>query len=89
MSNLANIGKIEIWLINACRELGLRVEDSSSDFFAAGGTSISAIRLIAQAEEHFGEDALPPENLFAESRLQDIAACIERNSNLLNVLTGA
>lgn len=89
MTTLADTGKIEFWLISICRELGLRVESAQSDFFEAGGTSLSAIRLIAQAEEHFGEDVLPPEDLFAQSRLHDIAACIERNSKHLNSLTEA
>ncbi|ABR83415.1 MULTISPECIES: acyl carrier protein [Pseudomonas] len=87
MNSIADIGKIEFWLINTCRELGLRVDAPDSDFFAAGGTSLSAIRLIAKAEEHFGEDALPPEDLFAQSRIHDIASCIQRNSSHFNALT--
>lgn len=85
--NNGEIGKIEVWLVNTCRELGLRVENTGSDFFEAGGTSLSAIRLIAKAEEHFGEDALPPEDLFAQSRITDIATCIQRNSKHINALT--
>ncbi|CAH0239533.1 MULTISPECIES: phosphopantetheine-binding protein [Pseudomonas] len=87
MSNVGEIGKIEFWLINTCRELGLGVENASSDFFAAGGTSLSAIRLIAKAEEHFGEDSLPPEDLFAQSLVSDIATCIQRNAKHFNALT--
>lgn len=87
MSNVAEIGKIELWLISTCRELGLRIVDAGSDFFEVGGTSLSAIKLIAKAEEHFGEDTLPPEDLFAQGRIQDIAACIQRNSMHLNALT--
>ena len=77
---MMNVEKIEDWLLDTCRELDLRVENADSDFFEAGGTSLSAIRLIAKAEAHFGEDALPPEDLFEKSRIHDLAACIQRNS---------
>jgi hypothetical protein len=67
------------WLVDTCRDLGLVVEGPDSDFFAAGGTSLTAVKLIERAEDVYGEDALTPEELFADSRLSDIAAAVERH----------
>ncbi|MFD8692530.1 phosphopantetheine-binding protein [Streptomyces sp. NPDC059651] len=75
--------EIESWVIGFCRQLGLPVEDGESDFFSAGGTSLTAMRLIASAEERYGEEALPPEDLFEHSRLSQIAAVIGKNSGLV------
>nr|WP_274613946.1 phosphopantetheine-binding protein [Streptomonospora nanhaiensis] len=58
----------------------MNAKDADSDFFEAGGNSLTAIRLISQAEESFGEDVLPPEDLFAESSVRQIAATILRNA---------
>ncbi|MGC4987353.1 phosphopantetheine-binding protein [Streptomyces sp. DT193] len=71
---------IESWVIDFCRELGLPAEDATSNFFAMGGTSLTAMRLIASAEERYGEDVLPPEDLFERSQLGQIAAVILMNS---------
>jgi acyl carrier protein len=68
--------EIQAWVIEACCELGLRVEGGESDFFAIGGTSMTAMRLIAAAEHEFGEDSLPAEDLYERSALRDIAASI-------------
>jgi acyl carrier protein len=70
-------GYILDWLLRVCRELGLEVRDGDSDFFDGGGTSLTAIKLIARAEEEFGEDVIAPEELFGNSKLSDIAAGIE------------
>jgi len=71
---------IERWLVGVCRELGLQVEDAGSDFFEAGGSSLTAVKLLARVEDRFGEEALPAEDLFAESRLREIAQRIQQNS---------
>lgn len=68
--------ELEQWVVTTCRDLGLGTENADSDFFGAGGTSLTAIRLIARAEEEFGEDTLTPEELFARSSVRDIAAAI-------------
>ncbi|MFG3252556.1 phosphopantetheine-binding protein [Streptomyces sp. NPDC048172] len=72
--------KMLSWVIDACRQLGLRVEKGDDDFFEAGGTSLTAVKLIERAERDFGEDSLPPDELFTDSRMTDIAASIQRNS---------
>ncbi|WP_445397658.1 acyl carrier protein [Streptomyces sp. LE64] len=72
--------ELEQWVLSACRDIGLGAEDADSDFFGAGGTSLTAIRLIAKAEEGFGEDALDPEDLFARSSIREIAATILRST---------
>jgi acyl carrier protein len=71
---------LEEWVVSACTGLGLTTTDADSDFFEAGGNSLTAIRLISQAEEAFGDDVLPPEDLFAESTVRQIAATILRNA---------
>ncbi|MBR8207573.1 hypothetical protein KDW61_02735 [Burkholderia cenocepacia] len=80
MSNRNDITEIEAWLVEACGALGLRIENADSDFFAAGGTSITAVKLLSRVEERFGEDALTPEALFEQSRLSDIASHIAQHS---------
>ncbi len=73
---------IERWVIQVCQSLGLPVDDAGRDFFKAGGTSLTAVKLMARAEERYGDDALPPDDLFAESTIRQIAACIRRNGQL-------
>ncbi|WP_394840162.1 acyl carrier protein [Pendulispora rubella] len=75
-----NQEKFERWVIGVCQGLGVRIKDASSDFFEAGGSSLAAVKLIARVEEEFGEDALPPEDLFSQSAVRDIASCILRNA---------
>lgn len=72
--------KLEHWVVETCRGLGLQAQDPGGDFFAIGGSSLTAVKLISQAEQEFGEDALPPEDLFERSTLRDIAATIRRNT---------
>lgn len=67
------------WVIDECRQLGLRVDSGEDDFFEAGGTSLTAVKLIERAEREFGDDSLPPDELFTESRLTELAASIRRN----------
>ncbi|MCM6774305.1 acyl carrier protein [Nocardia sp. CDC159] len=73
---MAESHDIEQWVVETCRNLGLAVTGPDSDFFALGGTSLSATRLIAQVEERFGEDALPPEELYERSTMREIAAAV-------------
>lgn len=60
MSAFDNHDEIENWVVEVCKGLGLPVTGTDSDFFEAGGTSLTAMRLIGKAEETYGEDALPP-----------------------------
>jgi acyl carrier protein len=76
---------VESWLIEVCQELGLPIKDSAGDFFETGATSLTALKLIARVEERYGEDALPPDDLFAESSIQEIAECIRRNGGRAEV----
>ncbi|WP_030800629.1 phosphopantetheine-binding protein [Streptomyces sp. NRRL S-337] len=89
MSEIANDQRVETWLIGVCQELGLKVTTAEDDFFAAGGTSLSAVKLIDRAEEVFGEDALPPDDLFAESSIRAVASVIQRNQSRPAPLTGS
>ncbi|MFD5514902.1 phosphopantetheine-binding protein [Streptomyces sp. NPDC127066] len=68
--------EIESWVLDTCRELGLLVEGSGDDFFDTGGNSLTAVKLIAKAEERFGEDCLSPDDLFDRSTVKGIAATI-------------
>ena len=73
-----DIDSIQAWVVATCQDLGLSV-DAGSDFFRSGGSSLTAVKLIARAEENFGEDALPPEDLFSDSGIREIAESIARN----------
>ncbi|KQV19364.1 hypothetical protein ASE03_00430 [Kitasatospora sp. Root187] len=75
-----NQEELEQWVVTTCRDLGLDLGNTDADFFEAGGNSLTAIRLIAQADEEFGEDVLSPEDLFARSGVREIAASILQNS---------
>lgn len=72
--------ELERWVIDVCAELGVPLENADSDLFEAGATSLTAARLIARVEARFGEDALPPDDLFEQSTVRAIAASIHRNS---------
>ena len=77
MSDTVTQTELELWVIEACRTLGLRVTSADDDFFEAGGSSLTAMKLISRAEEEFGEDSLDPEDLFAQSVVRDIATNIK------------
>lgn len=81
MGDAEDQGKIQQWVVEVCQELGLRLENGDDDFFAAGGTSLTAFRLIGRVEEEFGEESLPPDDLFSRSSVREIAATI-RGSRL-------
>ncbi len=74
----AGTDAVQAWVLATCQDLGLSV-DADSDFFRAGGSSLTAVKLIARAEETFGEDSLPPEDLFGNSGIREIAESIVRN----------
>ncbi|MFC7896893.1 acyl carrier protein [Streptomyces sp. NPDC057381] len=78
--------EIETWVMDTCRELGLLVEQPGDDFFAQGGNSLTAVRLIAKAEERFGEDSLPADDLFDRSSVEEIASTILANRERSRVL---
>lgn len=89
MSDTQDVAKIESWVLDTCRDLGLPVGGGEDDFFDAGGTSLTAMKLISRAETEFGEDALPPDDLFSESTLREIALSIQRNGRLESSPNGA
>lgn len=59
----------------------LKVEDiaTSDDFFDLGGTSLKSVRMVLEVDEVFGENVLPPDQLFVGSRFGEVAAIIRRN----------
>lgn len=64
------------WLVETCAALGLGPVSTTDDFFAVGGTSMLAIKLIAKIEDTYGEDVLPPADLFITRRLDGVAQII-------------
>jgi acyl carrier protein len=70
---------LERWVLETCAELGVQLDNPDADFFEAGATSLTAARLIARVEATFGEDALPPDDLFEKSKVRDIAESIYRS----------
>ncbi|WP_406292856.1 phosphopantetheine-binding protein [Embleya sp. NBC_00888] len=67
------------WVLKTCQDLGLSLQHDEDDFFAAGGTSLTAARLIGRAEEAFGEDALPAEDLFVGSTVGELVVTLTKN----------
>lgn len=59
----------------------LKVEDiaTSDDFFDLGGTSLKSVRMVLEVDEAFGENVLPPDQLFVGSRFDEVTAIIRRN----------
>jgi acyl carrier protein len=59
----------------------LKVEDisTSDDFFALGGTSLKSVRMVLEVDEAFGENVLPPDQLFVGSRFDEIVTIIRGN----------
>ncbi|MEU5850684.1 acyl carrier protein [Saccharopolyspora shandongensis] len=71
--------RLREWVLEACQDLGLPLRNDDDDFFEAGGTSLTAAKLIERAEVAFGEDALPPEALFAGSSVGEIVVTLVEN----------
>ncbi|MDH6439262.1 hypothetical protein M2158_007803 [Streptomyces sp. SAI-144] len=51
---------------------------STDDFFEAGGTSLTAIKLLQRVEKRFGPDVLSPDTLYEDPRLGSLARAIDR-----------
>lgn len=84
MSETANpksLESLQTWVIDECKQLGLRISAAEDDFFEAGGTSLTAVKLIERAEKEFGDDSLPADELFTKSRVAEIATAIQQNIN--------
>jgi hypothetical protein len=72
--------RFQQWVVKVCQELGLPLAEADDDFFRAGGNSLTAAQLIERAEEEFGEDSLPPEDLFTGSSVREMAATLRRTT---------
>lgn len=63
----------EIW-----REiLNREAADPTDDFFSVGGTSLGAVKFLAEIEGVFGVDALTPEELYRGSTFEAVVSTIE------------
>lgn len=71
---------VEEWVIGACQQLGLPIETTDDDFFDAGATSLTVMRLIDRVEKEFGPDALSPEEVIEHGSVHGIAAAIVDNT---------
>jgi acyl carrier protein len=76
----SQLSEIEEKLASIWRRI-LKVEDisTSDDFFALGGTSLKSVRMVLEVDEAFGENVLPPDQLFVGSRFDEVAAIIRRS----------
>ncbi len=79
MSKYDQVNDIEIWLREAFAELGLPLAQADPHFFEIGGSSLTAIKLIAKVDASYGECALSPTDLFERPRLSMIAETIRAN----------
>lgn len=79
--DLTAAGRVDVdsWLVGACRDLGLSISGLADDLFEVGGTSLTVVKLVARAEEQFGENALTPDDVFERSTVGEIAASIRNN----------
>lgn len=71
---------VEEWIIDTSKQLGLPIETGDDDFFDAGATSLTIMRLIDRVEKEFGPDALTPEEVIEHSSVHEIAAAIIENT---------
>jgi phthiocerol/phenolphthiocerol synthesis type-I polyketide synthase E len=51
--------------------------EPNDDFFALGGTSLTAIKLLQRVEEAYGTDVLPPDTLYGDPKLRSVAKAID------------
>jgi len=79
MQNEAPNPEIEDWVIQAFIDLGIDSIGPETDFFAGGGSSLTAIKLISKVDQEFGEYALPPVDLFERPTVAQIAVTIGAN----------
>ena len=77
----ADGAEVRQWVRDTCRGLGLPVEEPEDDFFATGGTSLTAMKFIARVEERYGETALAPDDLYERSSVREIADSIAHNTS--------
>lgn len=56
---------------------GIAEVEAGDDFFALGGTSLTAIKFLSRVEAHFAEDVLLPETLYEDARLSSLAKAID------------
>jgi hypothetical protein len=54
---------------------------AGDDFFTAGGTSLTAIKLLQRVEKRFGPDVISPDTLYADARLSSLATAIDNASD--------
>ncbi|WP_027244504.1 acyl carrier protein [Leisingera daeponensis] len=56
--------------------LGAEPAGPDTSFFEAGGNSLAAAKLMMRVEDAFGEETLPPEELYARPTFADIIATV-------------
>lgn len=74
----------QAWVLDTCLALGLPITSTADDIFSAGATSLTAMKLIARVEDAYGEEALPPDDLFERPTIAEIAATITRSTSGLD-----
>lgn len=74
-----DIASIEKQIIAWCQDLGVRVTSGDDDFFACGGTSLTAVKLMTRTDTQYGEDSLTPDDLYEHSTIQQIATTVHAN----------
>jgi hypothetical protein len=74
-----DIAAIESQVIAWCCDLGLKITSADNDFFAYGGTSLTAVKLMNRTDAHYGEGALSPDDLYERSSIAAIAQTIHAN----------
>lgn len=60
--------------------LNRETADPHDDFFEVGGTSLGAVKFLAEIENSFGPEALTPEGLYAARTFAAIVSAIEANT---------
>lgn len=78
MNEMQSTERIESWLVDVCRQLGLPVSSGADDLFDAGANSLTVVRLINRIDAEFGADALGPDELFQCADIREIADLLWR-----------
>jgi len=79
MDSTPTVSDIETWLAAEFSSLGLQTNGGDTNFFEAGGSSLTAIKLIAKVDDEYGEYVLPPVDLFERPTIRQIAETIRGN----------
>ena len=79
MSIEFNFDAITQWVFQTCGEFGVELAFGDSDFFACGGTSLLAIRLISKVDSEIASFALSPASLYENPTLDGIVTSIMEN----------